>query len=53
MAADIDASIHITSFGPYKLREFLGRNKNTGGGREMGVKYGRLPGKTGVLTGML
>ncbi len=23
-----------------------------GGGREMGVKYGRLPEKTGVLTGM-
>ncbi len=24
-----------------------------GGGREMGVKYGRLPGKTGMLTGMV
>ncbi len=24
-----------------------------GEGRAMGVKYGRLPGKTGVLTGML
>ncbi len=46
---NIDASIHITRFGPYKLREFSGRNNKTGGGREMGVKYGRLPGKTGVL----
>ncbi len=24
-----------------------------GGGQEMGVKYGRLPGKTGVLMGMV
>ncbi len=44
--------IHITRFEPYKLREFPGKNNKTGGGREMGVKYGRLPGKTGVLTGM-
>ncbi len=45
MAADIDASIHITSFGPYKLCEFLGRNKNTGGGREIR----ETPGKNGSV----
>ena len=37
---------------PYKLREFHGRNDKTGGGQEMGVKYGTLPEKTEVLTGM-
>ncbi len=25
--------------GPYKLREFTGRNNKTGRGREMGLKY--------------
>ncbi len=29
---NIDASIHRTSFGPYKLREFPRRNNKTGGG---------------------
>ncbi len=29
---NIDASIHITRFGPYKLWEFPGRNNKTGGG---------------------
>ncbi len=51
---NIDSSIHRTSFGPYKLREFPRRNNKTGGGGgEIGVKYGRLPGKTGVLTAMI
>ena len=35
-----------------KLREWHGRKDKRGGGGERGVKYVRLPEKTGVLTGM-
>lgn len=49
----IDAVIHIMRFGLYKLWEFPRRNDKKGMWQEMGVKYGSLLGKTGVLKGMM
>ncbi len=42
---NIDASIHITWFEPYKLREYPGRNNKTGGGAGAGFEIRETPGK--------